>query len=69
MIFHRHPSRQHGRAGGAHAGPAQGPRRHQIPMQRTVIQRQIELTDLQIDQLVDELYGLTDEEINIVEAV
>ena len=34
----------------------------QIPMQRTVIQRQI-------DQLVYELYGLTDEEIKIVEAV
>ena len=38
------------------------------PAQRTVIQRQIELTDRQIDQLVYELYGLTDEEIKIVEA-
>ena len=38
------------------------------PTQRTVIQRQIELTDRQIDQLVYELYGLTDEEIKIVEA-
>ena len=37
------------------------------PTQRTVIQRQIELTDRQIDQLVYELYGLTDEEIKIVE--
>ena len=34
---------------------------------RTVIQRQIETTDRQIDQLVYELYGLTDEEIQIVE--
>jgi hypothetical protein len=34
-----------------------------------VIQRQIEATDRQIDQLVYELYGLTDEEIKIVEAV
>ena len=38
------------------------------PAQRTVIQRQIELTDRRIDQLVYELYGLTDEEIKIVEA-
>ena len=38
------------------------------PAQRTVIQRQIESTDRQIDQLVYELYGLTDEEIKIVEA-
>ena len=37
------------------------------PAQRTVIQRQIEVTDRQIDQLVYELYGLTDEEIKIVE--
>lgn len=32
-----------------------------------VIQRQIEATDCEIDQLVYELYGLTDEEIKIVE--
>jgi hypothetical protein len=38
------------------------------PAQHTVIQRQIEATDRQIDQLVYELYGLTDEEIKIVEA-
>jgi len=31
------------------------------------IQRQIDATDKQIDQLVYELYGLTDEEIRIVE--
>ena len=35
--------------------------------QKTVLQRQIETTDRQIDQLVYELYGLTDEEIKIVE--
>ncbi len=34
---------------------------------RTVIERQIEATDRQIDRLVCELYGLTDEEIAIVE--
>ena len=34
---------------------------------KTAIQRQIDATDKQIDQLVYELYGLTDEEIRIVE--
>jgi len=34
---------------------------------KTVLQRQIDATDRQIDQLVYELYGLTDEEIKIVE--
>jgi predicted RNA methylase len=34
---------------------------------RTNLQRQIDATDRQIDQLVYELYGLTDEEISIVE--
>jgi len=34
---------------------------------KTAIQRQIAATDRQIDQLVYELYGLTDEEIEIVE--
>jgi hypothetical protein len=37
------------------------------PQSRTVIQRQIETTDRQIDELVYELYGLTKEEIRIVE--
>jgi hypothetical protein len=32
-----------------------------------VIQRQIEATDRQIDELVYELYGLTEEERKIVE--
>ena len=35
---------------------------------KTLIQRQIDATDRQIDALVYELYGLTDEEIRIVEA-
>ena len=33
----------------------------------TVLQRQIEATDKQIDALVYELYGLTDDEIAVVE--
>jgi hypothetical protein len=35
--------------------------------EQTLLQRQIEATDQQIDKLVYELYGLTDEEIKIVE--
>ncbi len=35
---------------------------------KTLIQRQIDATDRQIDALVYELYGLTDEEIRIVES-
>lgn len=34
---------------------------------RTAIERQIQATDEQIDQLVYKLYGLTEEEIKIVE--
>lgn len=34
---------------------------------RTLIQRQIDATDRQIDALAYELYGLSDEEIRIVE--
>jgi len=37
------------------------------PQAKTVLQRQIETTDKQIDELVYELYGLTEEEIRIVE--
>ena len=37
------------------------------PHEKTALQRQIEATDRQIDQLVYELYGLTDDEIRIVE--
>jgi type I restriction-modification system DNA methylase subunit len=35
--------------------------------EKTILQRQIDATDRQIDRLVYELYGLTDEEIKIVE--
>jgi Eco57I restriction-modification methylase len=35
--------------------------------EKTALERQIEVTDRQIDQLVYELYGLTEEEIKIVE--
>ncbi|MBW1737455.1 MAG: N-6 DNA methylase [Deltaproteobacteria bacterium] len=38
-----------------------------IPQAKTVVQRQIETTDRQIDKLVYELYGLTQEEIELVE--
>jgi hypothetical protein len=34
---------------------------------KTLLQRQVEATDAAIDKLVYELYGLTDEEIGIVE--
>jgi len=37
------------------------------PDEKTRIQRQINATDQQIDQIVYKLYGLTDEEINLVE--
>jgi hypothetical protein len=36
--------------------------------ERTVLERQIDATDRQIDKLVYELYGLTEEEIEIVES-
>ncbi|MBM3242060.1 restriction endonuclease subunit M [Candidatus Poribacteria bacterium] len=38
-----------------------------VPQTKTVLQRQIEVTDQQIDKLVYELYDLTEEEIKIVE--
>ncbi len=34
--------------------------------EKTALQRQIDATDLQIDALVYELYGLTEEEIRII---
>jgi hypothetical protein len=37
------------------------------PDEKTRIERQIAATDQQIDRLVYELYGLTEEEIKIVE--
>jgi hypothetical protein len=38
-----------------------------IERERAVIDTQIEATDRQIDRLVYELYGLTDDEVRIVE--
>ena len=38
-----------------------------IASEKTMLQRQIDATDHQIDKLVYELYGLTDEKIEIVE--
>ena len=38
------------------------------PQEKTLIQRQIQATDRQIDKLVYKLYDLTDEDIKIVEA-
>jgi hypothetical protein len=38
-----------------------------VPDEKTKIQRQIDTTDRQIDQLVYKLYNLTDEEIKIIE--
>ena len=40
-----------------------------ISQDTNILQRQIEATDNQIDTLVYELYGLTEEEIKIVESV
>jgi hypothetical protein len=39
------------------------------PHEKTALQRQIDATDRQIDALVYELYGLTEEEIRIVEGI
>ncbi len=39
----------------------------QNPKERTAIERQIQTTDKQIDQLVYQLYSLTEEEIKIVQ--
>jgi hypothetical protein len=39
----------------------------QTPNDQTLLQRQIDATDREIDRLVYDLYGLTDEEIKIVE--
>jgi hypothetical protein len=57
----------HGR--GSDAGPVvDAPRSDSAaPHGQAALQRQIDATDRQIDRLVYELYGLTDEEIRIVE--
>ena len=40
-----------------------------VPYEKTRLEREIKATDNQIDQLVYQLYGLTEEEITIVEGV
>ena len=39
------------------------------PQMKTMLQRQIDATDRQIDRLVYGLYGLTAEEVGVVEGV
>jgi hypothetical protein len=43
------------------------PREHRPDHEETALQRQIAATDKQIDQLVYDLYGLTEGEIRVVE--
>ncbi len=44
-------------------------RKVKTPQEKTALQRQIDAADKQIDQLVYQLYGLTEEEIRIVEGI
>ncbi len=46
---------------------AEADSRRPNPQMKTILQRQIEAADRQLDGLVYELYGLTDDEIAIVE--
>jgi len=39
----------------------------QMPFEQEQLQREIDATDAQIDRLVYDLYGLTEEEVKIVE--
>jgi len=47
--------------------PALHKRNPQTPYKQELLQREIDATDAQIDRLVYDLYGLTEEEIKIVE--
>jgi hypothetical protein len=40
-----------------------------LEQEKTLLSRQIEATDVSINKLVYELYGLTDEEIKVVEGI
>ncbi len=40
---------------------------HQTPLEQEQLEREIAATDAQIDRLVYDLYGLTEEEIKIVD--
>ena len=37
------------------------------PQEQEMVKREIELTDREIDQLVYELYGLTEDDVKVVE--
>ena len=63
----RRAARPDGQPGRAHVGPAQKARIRGGAARQDRAQRQIEATDREIDRLVYELYGLTDDEIAIVE--
>ena len=47
-----------------HISRGQSPR---TPQEQDMVKREIELTDVRIDLIVYELYGLSDDEIRIVE--
>jgi len=61
-------SRPHSGAGEIHARFCTGRSSPGPDHERTLLDRRIEATDRQIDRLVYELYGLTEEDIGIVEA-
>lgn len=44
-------------------------RNPRLPQEQEMVKREIETTDRQIDNLVYELYGLTEEEIRIVKGI
>ena len=68
MRFGRPGATRHdGRTGGADARPPQAVAQAKTPHEQESLQRQIAATDKSIDALVYELYGLTEEETQIVE--
>ena len=40
-----------------------------MPLDKTMLQQQIDVTDRQIDRLIYELYGLTEDEKQMVEEI
>jgi len=58
----------HDRAGAEYARSAPAAINPRPDHERTLLDRRIEATDRQIDRLVYELYGLTEEEIGLVVA-
>jgi hypothetical protein len=61
------PPRHNGRVGGAHVGVALQTGRRHHPRRQGTLPAANEATDRQIDALVYELYGLTEEEVAVVE--